>query len=174
MLFVWGVMISGWLGYTKSINDKPHSEGHLGNIRFAIDLVISFLMLYLFIITGKDYFYSNFGETFTFVLPTIFLLYVFWDYIKNKEYPTSNPDMHNILQMRVFMTVIVFLALSGQSIFFIFYESLSYHLASQFNISYSELFISDANIRYCIFIGTSSGFIALYRITKGRQYRGFD
>ncbi len=169
MLFVWGVMISGWLGYTKSINDKPHSEGYLGNIRFVIDLVISFLMLYLFIVTGKDNFTKNFGEVFTLILPTVFFLYIVWDIIKNREYPTSNRDLDNILKRRQFQTLYAFLSLSAFSLFFIFYDYVIAFplLTAQYHNYYLEQLSSNINWKYWLFMVISSFIIGYYRKIKG-------
>jgi succinate dehydrogenase hydrophobic anchor subunit len=76
VLFVWGFLISGWLGYTKSVSDKPHKEGLVGNLRFVTELVISFFMLYLFILAQKNEFVTNFGSAFVWIIPIIFGLFI--------------------------------------------------------------------------------------------------
>jgi hypothetical protein len=164
-------MISGWLGYTKSINDKPHTEGGLGNARFVIDLTISFFMLYLLVLTSKNYFIYYFGDAFLKILPTIFFLYVLWDFIKSKEYPNFNPDLNRIARRRRFQTLVAFLSLTGVSFLYVFYDHLIIIFLWE-NQNYYHLF-ANLNTKYWIFMIISTFIIARYRLVKGDLFNGW-
>lgn len=89
-LFAYFVIITGWIGYHKSISDKPH-RGRIGNLRFAVDLIITFLAYYLVVIvvpktddSGRQL--VSYSDTFVWILPFMFFLFVIWDVLKNIEY----------------------------------------------------------------------------------------
>lgn len=87
ILFVYTVLISGWIGYTKSVSVRPHIEGYLGNLRFIMDLFIVFVTFYIVNLTSSlEIFKNNFYETFMYLLPILFSLYLVWDIIKLFEY----------------------------------------------------------------------------------------
>ncbi|AIF83240.1 hypothetical protein NTE_01167 [Candidatus Nitrososphaera evergladensis SR1] len=54
LMLAYIIIISGWIGYTKSISKRPHSENHLGNARFVMDLVILFLVFYLMSFANEE------------------------------------------------------------------------------------------------------------------------
>jgi hypothetical protein len=88
LLLSYVFIISGWVGYTKSINKRPHTENWLGNTRFVIDLVILFLAFYLLSLTNPDKidrFIIVFG-TFVWLFPITFIVYFIWDMFKLAEY----------------------------------------------------------------------------------------
>jgi hypothetical protein len=153
VLFVWGFLISGWLGYTKSVKDKPHKEGIVGNLRFVTELVISFFMLYLFVIADKDKFASNFGTAFVWFIPMIFGLFIIWDLLKYREYNQESPED---LKRRMFYTVYTFFAILAQDLFYNLYSGT---LIAGFSF--------DKNWTLLIFIGISSVIIGIYRVLKG-------
>jgi hypothetical protein len=156
VLFVWGFLISGWLGYTKSISDKPHKAGHVGNLRFVIELIISFFMLYLFIIAEKSRFDNYFGSAFVWVIPAIFLLFVFWDLLKYKEYRSDDEGSNKNLQNRMLYTVYILVALLIQDFFYnLFIGKITIEVAF------------DKNTTTLWFLISSSVIIAIYRIIKG-------
>jgi Na+/melibiose symporter-like transporter len=85
------IIITGWVGWSKSITRNPHSENALGNFRFVTDLFILFLFYYLINLTGSDK-TSSYRETFLWVLPVIFFSYIIWDLLKYYEYRCEDPE----------------------------------------------------------------------------------
>ena len=88
LLLSYAFIISGWVGYTKSISKRPHRENWLGNTRFVIDLVILFLAFYLLSLTNPEKFerfITVFG-TFIWLFPATFIVYFIWDMFKYFEY----------------------------------------------------------------------------------------
>jgi hypothetical protein len=87
ILFVYTVLISGWIGYTRSVSARPHTTSSLGNLRFIMDLLIVFVTFYLVNLTSNiEIFKNSFYETFVAILPMLFSLYLIWDIIKLFEY----------------------------------------------------------------------------------------
>jgi hypothetical protein len=93
LLLSYFFIISGWIGYTKSIVKRPHKENKLGNARFVMDLIILFLAFYLLSQTDPEKFKSFIVafSTFIWILPASFLTYLIWDGLKYFEYKSS-PD----------------------------------------------------------------------------------
>jgi hypothetical protein len=77
VFFVYMLLISGWIGYTRSISERPHTSSPLGNLRFILDIMIVFMVFYLTALVRPQTFRDNFSEIFWWVLPVIFTLYVF-------------------------------------------------------------------------------------------------
>lgn len=78
------ISIAGWITYHKSIVHRPHF-GRWGNARYAVDLLILFLTYYLLRLSKPDG-RTAYGETFTWLIPMLFLAYLVWDAIKFFEY----------------------------------------------------------------------------------------
>jgi succinate dehydrogenase hydrophobic anchor subunit len=150
VLFVWGFLISGWLGYTKSVSDKPHKEGLVGNLRFVVELIISFFMLYLFIIAEKIRFDIYFGSAFVWVIPAIFGLFIIWDILKFIEYRN---EYH---VRRMLLTIFASLAILALDLF--------YNVYAGNLVAGSAL---DKNWTFLAAIGASSVIIGTYRVFKG-------
>ncbi len=95
ILTVQFILIPGWIGYTYAINKKPHSE-KFGNLRFLIDLIITFVTYYMVQLTDKDNFLKSYNELFLWVLPTLFFLFVIWDKLQSMEYANDSSEDRNI------------------------------------------------------------------------------
>ncbi len=86
------VIITGVIGYSKSIAARPHSDNKFGNLRFVADLVIMFLMYYLINLTDPTpntlgaIKFNHYDDTFIWVFPVLFSVYLAWDIIKYYEY----------------------------------------------------------------------------------------
>ena len=91
LFLAYTIVITGWVGWTKSITRNPHSENALGNFRFVTDLFILFLFYYLINLTSSEKILS-YGETFIWVLPVIFGSYIIWDMLKYYEYKCDAPE----------------------------------------------------------------------------------
>jgi RsiW-degrading membrane proteinase PrsW (M82 family) len=82
------VIISGWIGYSKSISARPHMDNRLGTIRFGVDLFILFLVFYIISLTDPSKF-PKFGvifPTFLWTITLMFMAYLVWDVLKYFEY----------------------------------------------------------------------------------------
>ena len=79
------IVVTSWIGYTKSIIKQKHSEGILGILRFGMDLLIVFLFYYLVSLT--DPFRSEYvRDIFIFIIPSIYVIYCIWDSLKYYEH----------------------------------------------------------------------------------------
>lgn len=150
ILFVWGFLISGWLGYTNSVREKPHKEGVVGNSRFVVELIISFLILYLFIISEKIRFDTYFGSAFVWVIPTIFGLFIIWDILKFVEYRKE------YYVRRMLLSIFAFIAFLALDLFYNIYAGNLIAASAQ-----------DKNWTFIAAIGASSIIIGTYRVFKG-------
>lgn len=158
ILFVWGFLISGWLGYTQSIKNNHHKEGLAGNLRFVTELGISFFMLYLFILTEKAKFETYFGYAFIWVIPVIFFIFVIWDLLKYSEYRSDDEGSNKDLQNRMFFTVFALVALLIQDFF---YNLFIGNLTSEITF--------DRNTTTLYFLISTSVIVAIYRAIKSMK-----
>ena len=154
LFLVYAFIISGWIGYHRSISKNPH-KGALGNVRYVIDLAIIFLVYYLVSIANPS---SNarFGEAFEWVFPTIFALYLAWDIVKVLEYKQTRTS-NMIRAKRTVITGVILVAFLAQA--------SSYNIASH---SSGITSIPDSNkitidIAYIV---TSLILIGMYRASK--------
>lgn len=80
------VIISGWIGYARSITDKPHKNNRNGVIRFLLDLLILFEFFYLLQLTTNIEYFQN---EFHWVMLSLFITFLFWDMVKFFEHKTK-------------------------------------------------------------------------------------
>ena len=94
LLLSYVFIISGWVGYSKSISKRPHKENGLGNSRFVIDLVILYLAFYLLNLTDPVKFkpFISVFNDFLLTFPVTFLVYIVWDILKYFEYRDSSTE----------------------------------------------------------------------------------
>ena len=85
------IVISGWLGYHESIKKHPH-RGYWGVIRYGLDLVILFLVYYLVSIANPNS-DDQYGMIFLWVIPAMFICYMFWDLVKFREWETDRENV---------------------------------------------------------------------------------
>jgi hypothetical protein len=104
LILVYMFVISGWIGYQRSIYLHEH-RGVFGDIRYGIDLVIVFFIYYLVSITNPES-KAHFGEAFVWIFPLIFGLYLLWDFIKILEYGKSVKKFRMLI---TFSFLVVFL-----------------------------------------------------------------
>lgn len=83
LIFVYFFIITGWIGYHKSIKHKEHSETKLGTVRFGLDLFILYFYYYLLTLTENQ---NKYSDIFNWGLPVIVGLYLLWDVMKWFEY----------------------------------------------------------------------------------------
>jgi hypothetical protein len=101
LVLVYVFVISGWIGYQRSIYLHRHM-GFFGDIRYGIDLAIVFFVYYLVSITNPKS-QSLFGEAFIWLFPLIFGLYLLWDFVKIIEYRKSISK--NVRKFRMIITM---------------------------------------------------------------------
>lgn len=105
LFFAYFFIITGWIGWNKSISENPHTEGRLGVFRFSIDLFILFITYYLLSLANPLN-NETYGITFIWLLPLIFGFYLLWDIIKYFEYRKIKKSKNKIRKTRLFITVI--------------------------------------------------------------------
>ncbi|ABK78625.1 hypothetical protein CENSYa_2021 [Cenarchaeum symbiosum A] len=76
------IIVSSWIGYSRSLSKRPYSDNWQGSARFVLDIMILFEYFYLLSISTTEYF----TEQFPAVVFTIFVTYAVWDRIKRSEY----------------------------------------------------------------------------------------
>jgi hypothetical protein len=163
VFFVYMLLISGWIGYTRSISERPHRSSPLGNIRFILDIIIVFIVFYLTALLRPETFHNNFSEVFWWILPVLFTLYVFWDFVKLYEYKEISSDEEEnkiefeINKTRFWKTFYFFIAILVLAL--VFYL----HITQIVIINPS---LTNYDRMYFFFIVLSSVIILLFRLVK--------
>ena len=158
IVLVYTILISGWIGYTRSVSVRPHTNTRSGNIRFILDLCIVFTVFYAVNLTNESdkyrIYWTHYGDLFHYVLPALFILYFVWDsirYLEYKKYRNNNPDENARNLNRAGDTVNFNILINIQAGIFVI-------LPIFFSI--------DISLRYLLFTLFSFGIILIYRIRK--------
>ncbi len=85
LTFAYILIVSGWVGYSRSVSIKPHKDTNPGAIRFVIDLVILFEYFYLLRISQTEH-----ASDFPIAVVVIFLTYMLWDAVKYREHSAGD------------------------------------------------------------------------------------
>ncbi len=156
LLFAYIIVISGWVGWTKSIQNKPHKITFFGNSRFVLDLFIGFWYFYLIQLAIPEHF-GEFNQVFVWVNPVIFGVYVVWDLVKFKEYNFKNQEKI-IRTNRATKTIY----------FFIIFMMISYAY-TLVEVNEITIIAYENDIVDLIFILGSIGFTLWYRKSKWKE-----
>lgn len=106
LAFSYTLIISGWIGYSRSTSVKPHKDTSLGALRFILDLIILFEYFYLLQISQTE----HIGD-FPLVVLIIFGTYVLSDIIKHHEHsPRERPWIRHRTGITVIFFVFIFIA----------------------------------------------------------------
>ncbi len=99
-------IISGWVGYSRSMIKWPHTNTRFGALRFSLDLAI--LFCYFGLISSVDL-ENGFRDHFLNWIIALFTLFMIWDVIKLKEhYRKENNYKFNIALGRSLTKTILF------------------------------------------------------------------
>lgn len=104
MLMAYFIVISGWIGYYRSVSKEPH-KGRAGNARFILDLTIVFFTYYIVSVANPNS-EAHFNEIFLWVLPALFVFYLLWDVTKFIEY--KNDVNNRSIRWRRMLTTVAF------------------------------------------------------------------
>ena len=156
LILAYVVIICGWVGWTKSMIDKPHKVNFYGNSRFVLDLLIGFWSFYLIQLAKPENF-GEYSQVFIWVFPAIFVTYLVWDLAKFKEYNMKN-ETKVIQENRLVKT------LYGLAIFFVI--SIVYYRLFQNGIT---LIFDGYDFTNLVFIWICIIFTLLYRKSKWKQ-----
>ena len=156
LLFAYIVVVSGWVGWIKSIQNKPHKISFFGNSRFVHDLFIGFWYFYL-IQLSKPEFFGEFGQVFVWINPVIFGTYVIWDLVKFKEYNFKSEEK------------IIRKNRSRKTIYFLIIFLMISYAYTLVGINGITILIYENNVVDLIFIITSIGFTLWYRKSKWKE-----
>ena len=149
------MLISSWVGYHRSISKKPHSNNMLGTTRYVLDIFVVFSTFYLLHISTTEYF----TEQYPFVLSLIFVLYIFWDSLKCKEYPEPTTKKKKRETTRAGKTVLF-------SILFVIFTFSHVYFTYNWDLIFSSSIIFEVS-----FIIIAGILIAVYRFWKWRVPR---
>ena len=106
LMFSYILIVSGWIGYSRSISIRPHRDTALGAMRFVFDLIILFEYFYLLQIA-----YTGPIEDFPLVVVVIFLTYLLSDTVKCYEYPPrTRARIKQRMKITIGTLVVVFVA----------------------------------------------------------------
>lgn len=111
LMMIYVILLSGWIGYAKSIGLRPHRGGY-GNARFVVDVMIIFVLAYMIYLVDplpeNFYFQSQFGKVFSAIIPILFALYVIWDAMKYQEYKDEDKRNRRQSTYRLWVTIMFF------------------------------------------------------------------
>jgi hypothetical protein len=150
------IVITGWVGYHRSVTIRPHL-GNLGMLRYGIDLLILFFWYYI-VTTAPPDSPTRYGELFLWVLPTVFTLYLIWDVVKYFEY-SRQPEDERVNPKRMRSTLNAWVGFAAMSL--IYHAMNLYHL-HLFNLTYWD---NKTSIDW-IFIAATFVITFLYRYDK--------
>jgi len=146
LFFVYFIIVSGWVGYARSISRVPHKDNLLGTTRFTLDLTILFIFFYLLNIVNNDGFLAQFN----WMIVGLFIIYAIWDQVKYKEYKNKKKEKKHR---------------SGQTLWFLlFFFILA--LVYQEVVLDSELIFASQDAEEFIFILILFGLTFAYRFWK--------
>lgn len=150
LIFAYFFIITGWIGWYKSISKNPHGEGRLGIARFGTDLFIMFLFYYLLSLSSPAN-KNSYGDTFLWVLPIIYGTYLLWDGIKYFEYKHEKSLERKNRKARSLTTIIFFLIFSCQSVFYYYAISNLQDLKWQGTTTWDPAFIFSSIILTAVY-----------------------
>jgi len=141
LFLAYTIVITGWVGWSKSIIRNPHSENVLGNFRFVTDLFILFWFYYLINLTNPEKI-NAYGETFVWVLPVIFGSYIMWDMLKYFEYKSDTPEEIKHRKKRLKITIYFWIAFVAQGVLYSYAVNFQPFLKWGENSAWNIIFIS--------------------------------
>ena len=83
LLLAYITIVSGWVGYSRSMAKWPHKNTKAGTFRFSLDIAI--LFCYFGLIASADT-QNGFRDYFLNWILALFFLFIVWDIFKMKEY----------------------------------------------------------------------------------------
>ena len=154
LLLAYVVIVSGWVGYSRSMIKWPHTNTKSGTLRFVLDLAILFCYFGLIALADPP---NDFQDHFVLWIIAMFALFSVWDMVKLVENRTERPG--DRLLVSFFKT----------AFFLIFFLSISliYSLISGLieTMEKSDVLIS-ADAFYGIFLVVVTVFMIGYRYWK--------
>jgi hypothetical protein len=140
LIFAYFFIITGWIGWYKSISKNPHGEGRLGIARFGTDLFIMFLFYYLLSLASPTKM-ETYGDTFVWVLPIIYGVYFLWDGLKYFEYKHELVPERRNRKNRSLITFLFFSAFVIQSVVYVHVMKNLHDLNWSGNTAWNPIFI---------------------------------
>jgi hypothetical protein len=111
---IYGIIISGWVGYHRSIMLHAHWR-ELGTLRYLLDLCIMFIVYNLLLVSDPSS-KTMYAQIFVFLSPALFTLYVWWDAVKffelRRKYPQYMGATNHIKITFVFGMVTIIMAVA--------------------------------------------------------------
>lgn len=159
LVLAYFIVVTSWIGYTKSVIKKPHTSGFLGIARFGTDLFIVFIFYYMVSLTDPEKI-SHKDDIFILVMPAIYLAYCFWDAIKWMEYRhekiTDDEKEHRKRRRKITVNYFVIFFVMGM----FYFICISYNL---------DLVYKGISLRDPFYVAVSILFTGLYRHAKWNE-----
>ena len=147
------VIISGWIGYSRSMVRWPHKDNKVGALRFSFDIAILFCYFGLIISNQHP---DGFRTYFLQWILAIFVMFIIWDFLKIIEHYEKNERNRNVGLFRRFV-ITIFFTIS----FLLISGVFTYLIENPFEIA-------NYDISYLIIL-VATAFLALaYRYMKWR------
>ena len=109
-LLAYSAIISGWIGYARSMMKWPHTNTKYGTLRFSLDIAILFCYFGLLISADPENEFKNNFLKWIFVL---FVLFLVSDFIKIKEYYKTRGKIVKQSLIRSIMKTTIFVIIIG-------------------------------------------------------------
>lgn len=130
----YAVIITSWMGFMKSIQENPYKLGIWWRWRFICDLLI-LLSYYILLSLAGNKILTDDVQIFA-IIPIVFLLYMFWDVFKEKEYARDKKRIGNI-RRRTTITIKYFFAFALLGISYIaltaFFDNIEWDTIQAWN-----------------------------------------
>ena len=156
LLLAYAAIISGWVGYSRSMIKWPHQNTKSGVSRFVLDLAILFCYFGLIVLADPQN--NTFKENFVSWLVAMFVLFFIWDLAKIIEY--RKPHVSKAL-WRSLLKTIIFLILITMT--YMLFPTVSKLLGW---IEKSDATLTSDNIVYGVFLIVITALMILYRYWK--------
>ena len=157
IFLAYAAIISGWVGYSRSLIKWQHTNTKAGALRFSLDIVILFCYFGLITSARPE---NEFQNYFLYWIISLFGLFSAWDLVKIKEYYEKNEANRNFALLRSFLKTVIFL-----SIFIIITITNTYIPLFEY-----ETELIDKNIIYGSILLLITILLLLYRYWKWSVY----
>lgn len=147
-------IISGWLGYARSVHKWPHRDTKFGMLRFITDIAI--LFCYFGLIEAADPARDVFRDQFMAWICAIFVLYFFSDVFKRQDHKSkTHKDRNRRLNWSLSLTLI-FLGISAA--------------LYAFNAHVRGLWGTNDGALYMMILMSAIAILLLYRLPKWKVH----
>lgn len=151
LLLAYTAVVSGWVGYSRSMIKWPHTNTKSGAFRFCLDIAILFCYFGLIASASPE---RDFQGYFLPWIIALFVLFAVWDILKLKEYHKKREKRTKWALERSLGKTVALLVL---------FVLVLYAFVS---ITESQIRIIDEHVTYSLFLALTMFLILMYRYWK--------